>query len=433
MESGAPQGHTGDMEPSSPGSSKPRERDHGIGLWGIRTKNGVKVGDVHILRHDVQTSNQCAVGDEALTEAVSWGTSLGEKLVGWIRTHPGHEPVLSTLNVCTLNTIGQTLWSIIPEGGPAVGVVQSWERVGKVVTLTGMRKNMELEGTTGEIDSIMEEQGKVRLQTDCGRRVFVSLDRVGVQEVEHMKGVEDSRTAQQQHQGKETKGHGVPVDHERHRRKETRSEEGQMGGQEETFELWNGVRLVGMRQPELEGHKGVLEEIYKDKVQVLLVGGMRRVKVDKKKVVPEEVEPVAVLPLGFEGWSFLEQIGVGSTPTTEEVKAAYIKWVLRLLPDKNMNNVAKATRLFKRLTSGYEGWKGAPGVAPPRPAEEPPNYQFNPTYFRSNFCNTTSSAGQTAAEEAQPSADNPETKGDGEGFRSFLWRCKRPGRSEHAS
>ena len=44
-----------------------------------------------------------------------------------------------------------------------------------------------------------------------------------------------------------------------------------------------------MRQPELEGHKGVLEEIYKDKVQALLVGGMGRVKVDKKKVVPEVV------------------------------------------------------------------------------------------------------------------------------------------------
>ena len=117
----------------------------------------------------------------------------------------------------------------------------------------------------------------------------------------------------------------------------------------------------------------------------------------------------------------------------DEVKAAYKKWVLRLHPEKNMNNVAKATHLFKRLTSGYEGLNGAPGVAPPRPAEEPPNYQFNPTYFRSNFCSTTSSAGQTAPEEAQPSVNNPETEGDGEGFWAFLWRSKRPGRSEHAS
>ena len=138
--------------------------------------------------------------------------------------------------------------------------------LGGRVALTGMRKKMELEGKTGEVESIMEEQGKVRLRMDCGRRVLVSLDKVRVQEVEHMKGAEDSRAAQQQHQGKEKKGHGVPVDHEPHGRKEKRSEEGDMGGQKETFELWNGVRLVGMRQPELEGHKGVLEEIYKDKV-----------------------------------------------------------------------------------------------------------------------------------------------------------------------
>ena len=171
----------------------------------------------------------------------------------------------------------------------------------------------------------------------------------------------------------------MPVDHEPHARKEKRSEEGEMGGQEETLELWNWLWLVGMRQPELEGHKGVLQEISKDKVQVLLVGGMRRVKVDEKKVVPEVVEPVEVLPPGFEGWRFLEQIGVGSAPTMDEVKAAYKKWVLRLHPDKNMNNVAKATRLFKRLTSGYKGWKSATGAATPRLAEEPPNYLVNPT------------------------------------------------------
>ena len=72
-------------------------------------------------------------------------------------------------------------------------------------------------------------------------------------------------------------------------------------------------------------------------------------------------------------------------------------------------------------------------MAPTRPAEEPPNYQFNPTYFTSNFCNTTSSVGQTALEEAQPSANNPSTEGDGEGFWSFLWRSKRLSRFEHAS
>ena len=44
---------------------------------------------------------------------------------------------------------------------------------------------------------------------------------------------------------------------------------------------------------------------------------------DKKKVVPEVVEPVEVLPPGFEGWSILEQLGVGSAPTMDEVKATY--------------------------------------------------------------------------------------------------------------
>ena len=126
-----------------------------------------------------------------------------------------------------------------------------------------MRKQKELEGKIGEVESIMEDQGKVRVKMDRGIRVLVSLERVGrVQEVEHMKDAEDSKSAQQRHQEEETKGHGVTAYQELHRRKEKRSEEGEKGGQEETLELWNGLRLVGMRQPDLEGHKGVLEEIY---------------------------------------------------------------------------------------------------------------------------------------------------------------------------
>ena len=100
---------------------------------------------------------------------------------------------------------------------------------------------------------------------------------------------------------------------------------------------------------------------------------------------------------------------MGSAPTTEEVKAAYKKWVLRLHPDKNMNNVAKGTQLFKRLNTGYEERKTAPMVAPPRPAENPPDYEFNPKYFSSNFCNHTSTVGQAAAEGAQTMTKNLET------------------------
>ena len=44
--------------------------------------------------------------------------------MGWIHTHQGYEPVLSNLsNLCTLNTIDQTLWSIVLDKSLAVGVV----------------------------------------------------------------------------------------------------------------------------------------------------------------------------------------------------------------------------------------------------------------------------------------------------------------------
>ena len=155
----------------------------------------------------------------------------------------------------------------------------------------------------------MEDQGKVRVRMDCGKRVLVSLERVGrVQEVVDMEDAEDSKFAQQRHQEEETKGHGQTVDQELQRRKEKKSEEGEKRGQEEKLELWNGVRLVGIRQPDLESQKGVLEEIYKDKVQVLLVGGMHRVKVDKKKVVPRQWNQWRCCPRDWKDKVFLSSL-----------------------------------------------------------------------------------------------------------------------------
>ena len=112
-------------------------------LWGKRTQNGVKVGVVHLPRHSVQTTNHFTVGDETLAEAVSWGTFLGRKLVAWIHTHPVHEPVLLALDVCTLNTLGQKPWSIILEGDPAVGVVQSWTSLADVVACTPLKGGLK--------------------------------------------------------------------------------------------------------------------------------------------------------------------------------------------------------------------------------------------------------------------------------------------------
>ena len=39
-------------------------------------------------------------------------------------------------------------------------------------------------------------------------------------------------------------------------------------------EIWNGVKLVGTRRQELKGQRGLLEEIHKDKVEILGVGGV---------------------------------------------------------------------------------------------------------------------------------------------------------------
>ena len=64
-------------------------------------------------------------------------------MVGWIHTHPGHEPVLSALDVCALNTTGQMLWAIIPEGGPVVGVVQSWTSPADEVACTPLKGGLK--------------------------------------------------------------------------------------------------------------------------------------------------------------------------------------------------------------------------------------------------------------------------------------------------
>ena len=105
-----------------------------------------------------------------------------------------------------------------------------------------MRKKKECKGKTGEVKHIMEEQGKLRVRMYRGIRVLVLLEMVMLQGVEHMKDTEDSKSVQQQHQEKQTKGQVVTFDQELHARKEKRSEEGEKGGQEETLELWHGVR-----------------------------------------------------------------------------------------------------------------------------------------------------------------------------------------------
>ena len=66
MESGAPRVHIGYMGPNSDGNNKTRERDYGVVVGEEdRKKDGVKVGGLHIPKHEVQTCTHCVVGDAA--------------------------------------------------------------------------------------------------------------------------------------------------------------------------------------------------------------------------------------------------------------------------------------------------------------------------------------------------------------------------------
>ena len=158
------------------------------------------------------------------------------------------------------------------------------------------------------------------------------------------------------------------------------------------LEVGHGVQLVGMNQGDLEGYRGMIEDVEDSKAQVLLVGGERRVRVNKWKLrIDVDVERVEVLPPDFAEVGLQAQLGVTPGATKEEVKAVYKKMVLKLHLDKDKNNREKATELFKRLNSAHENRRnnGTPAgqVWNNQPAPQPhyTNFQFNPTYFRSNF------------------------------------------------
>ena len=77
-----------------------------------------------------------------------------------------------------------------------------------------------------------------------------------------------------------------------------------------------------MMHQELEGQRGVVEEIREEGVQILLVGGIRRMKGETMKVVlGEALLPVDEMSSDFETWGFLEQLGVWVASIKEAVKA----------------------------------------------------------------------------------------------------------------
>ena len=87
------------------------------------------------------------------------------------------------------------------------------------------------------------------------------------------------------------------------------------------LEVGQGVQLVGMKHGDLEGCRGIIEDVEDGKAQVLLVGGERRVRVNKQKLRTDpEVEPVEVLPPDFAEVGLQAHLGV-SLGATKEVKA----------------------------------------------------------------------------------------------------------------
>ena len=103
-----------------------------------------------------------------------------------------------------------------------------------------------------------------------------------------------------------------------------------------------GVQLVGMKQGVLQGCMGIIEEAVEGKAQILLVGGVRRVQMDTRKLRTDlKAELVEILPPDFAEVGLHAHLGITPGATKEDIKAAYKKMVLRLHPDKNKNNEEK--------------------------------------------------------------------------------------------
>ena len=78
-----------------------------------------------------------------------------------------------------------------------------------------------------------------------------------------------------------------------------------------------------MKQGDLEGCKGIIEEVVEGKAKALLVGGRARYG-----GTDVEVEPVEVLPPDFAEVGLYAQLGIRPGAMKEDAKAAYKKMVL---------------------------------------------------------------------------------------------------------
>ena len=133
------------------------------------------------------------------------------------------------------------------------------------------------------------------------------------------------------------------------------------------------VRLHGLNNATYNGAEGIIIGRESDKAQVELAGSRKILRVHCKNMsfmptyrvsrcklnqhctveITYTPEPVFNWPQVLTG-TYYEYLGVPRTATSEEIKAAFKKLSFALHPDKNPNNIAKATQLFKQLREAYD-------------------------------------------------------------------------------
>ena len=116
----------GSHSPSSTG-----KRNHGaMGLlWGGgggKTATALGLEGLIIPPHERQAKAGSVVGQRELHGAIKWGRDMGGCSVRWVHTHPNHVPLLSAQDVCSTNTLGILLRSILAEGRAPIAIVQTW-------------------------------------------------------------------------------------------------------------------------------------------------------------------------------------------------------------------------------------------------------------------------------------------------------------------
>ena len=108
-------------------TARAAQRNETMGLlWEDKTATGVKVEGLTIPPHEQQAKTECVVGECELQGAIRWGRAMGGWSLGWVHTHPNHVPLLSAQDVCSTNTLGILLRSILLEGRAPTAMVQSW-------------------------------------------------------------------------------------------------------------------------------------------------------------------------------------------------------------------------------------------------------------------------------------------------------------------